>query len=199
MLGCNMFCYCLNNPVNMVDESGCVSEWLKKIWSGTKEVGRKIISIGAQIEDCIAELIDSILSPAETAQTVGSTVDGLVEFFINIPDIKDKAIYIHTLNIIGLYRNNDYKIVDIGVYDSYNEYVNTCKAELDGVVALCAVDTDLYTKLNSSVLSPTDIDDISRLILPICYRTRGKIATHVGGLMVREGVGLLKTAWGQIA
>ncbi len=23
MLGCNMFCYCLNNPVNMADESGC--------------------------------------------------------------------------------------------------------------------------------------------------------------------------------
>ncbi len=23
VLGCNMFCYCLNNPVNMTDESGC--------------------------------------------------------------------------------------------------------------------------------------------------------------------------------
>ena len=25
VLGCNMFCYCLNNPVNMADESGCVA------------------------------------------------------------------------------------------------------------------------------------------------------------------------------
>ena len=27
VIGCNMFCYCLNNPVNMTDESGCVANY----------------------------------------------------------------------------------------------------------------------------------------------------------------------------
>ena len=43
VLGCNMFCYCLNNPVNMADESGCVANYNTMMTDGGSGTSHKVI------------------------------------------------------------------------------------------------------------------------------------------------------------
>ena len=37
LLGNNMFAYCNNNPVNLTDPSGCIPQWVDKIWTTVRD------------------------------------------------------------------------------------------------------------------------------------------------------------------
>ena len=59
MLGCNMFAYCLNNPVNMTDESGCVASY-NTMMTDAGGHGGAIITYNSDDGDNSATIVESM-------------------------------------------------------------------------------------------------------------------------------------------
>ncbi len=193
MLGCNMFCYCLNNPVNMTDESGCVPKWLETIWKYTKKAIKGVALLGNDV----AKTIHSVISSVGRAETVAGIVSDEVDFACTIGNI-NYELELHTLNVLGYARMGEsYTFNDFCRKDEYIQNVKNAASNLKGISPYDSkLESILCTK---NTLAPNDVLYVNKEYPYVISNGRGILAVKIGSRLTEKGVKLLRTAWSLVA
>ena len=107
--GMNLFCYCLNNPVNMADQMGNAPKWLKKAWERAKHNIKTSVRLVKRTVEAVSNSISgrvgvgvglggSISSGAMGFSAVAATTN-LIEFKSKDFDIVNRS---YTTASVGL-------------------------------------------------------------------------------------------------
>ena len=177
VIGCNMFCYCLNNPVNMLD------------YEGTFPIFAVIVAV--------AVTAAAVISAVKIAKDIADSAND----FYQITSTMDEASALcetHAINVIGTAKMGDkYKIVDIGIYNNYDDYVSQCQSQAENLKAVAFDDAKLNRILNTDgYINDTDIRYVAKHA--VLHNTMTLIRSKKSAQVMKFGIQLYKRALDQL-
>ena len=149
--GYNLFAYCLNNPVIMMDINGNITlkRIVKSIWSGVS----KYYGMKSEMNE-----VENPLKPIDKALELIGYLESARSYFENL-DKMEKANYLTMLNILGYARFGDeYEMILLDGYMSSDHYAKQVKNAAQNLIVYSYIDSHVKQILMAKTFNFEDCD-----------------------------------------